>query len=470
MTEVNKSRLILCGHFCAGEENEIKRRFWLDAPNRLSTLFDEFLILEQSFKGSRVRISPWSIRCATDYWFQHPPHLILWLIGVYAIVVMFLRGRGFLWELLCLETVVAKARPRRFGLADILWLGFKALCGLGRIWLSLQDLKLTQYDVVVLFSEHKTSSRMVKAATCEAGARLIHSEYGELPKSLFVSELGMFHESWPAVEREQFRKLPLTDDDLRRGGNLVDAIGRNRLSHKVSTEVWQEDIRGRWPKAKIVYVNGTYHFASGLEPRCSEFSKEYSPKFGSNGELLKHTLALAEKNDWIVLYKDHPNIKRYFPAAQIDQLENDRLIVIGDANINDIMDVADVTVSMGSKTVFLSLARGVPVCMVGPYTISPLDLEYGLVETTDLKSGVGLLLKRCREDRVDIRRFIEFVSRLSRYYLYSERDASDWYPKSAMSMWNDISEYINRLRTRVSIDDALMGGGAHNEQCNSNHK
>ena len=318
---------------------------------------------------------------------------------------------------------------------------------------SLVDrIEVGESDVFVLWGQNLSVHRVLSAWVRLAGAQVIFSEGTELQGSVFASESGILHRSWPMERDAEFRKLPVSEASLAASNDYLKRLGEERFSNKSydgDVVAWDEIGASGEP---IVYVNGLENFGSGLQPRCSSESKEVSPVFETNEALLRGVLRLAEKHGWHVIYKDHPNTYCDAKELLVKIEEHPRLWILKNVDIHEVMDKTDAMVSLCSKVVLLALSRGVPVVLGGAFSVAPENLKFGLTEDPNLESGLLEVLMRDKEDRVDKKGLVELIARLIEHYAYRLPGAEWESEKDETTVWSDIGEYLNGEREVISTD------------------
>ncbi|CAA6690204.1 Unannotated [Lentimonas sp. CC19] len=446
-------RLFIAGSF-VGDVNTKKCEFWFNSEEA-KTYFDSLHLLSAH---SVEKVSPAGF---------HEVYFPRWLCdakinselfysGFVAMLSLLFRDPLFLWELLVLEF---KTKPferpgRRLKFRRIRRAFLRGISGLGEVFRFFHHTSLCDGDTVVVWSEHLTGMRLLKREALRSGARLVFSEYGEIPGTTFICGQGMFHESWPIRYKEQFGELPVSSDEIAVMKAHLQSIVKGRISSKVgqyATDASMETLE--LPAGRpVIYVNGVQAHSSGLFPRCSDFSKEYSPDFGSNEDMLEYFAKLAEKHNWTILYKDHPNTSNYYFGQEVPACAfGEHVKVLGNIDIYEILSLADLTVSLGSKTVFLSLLDQVPVYLLGPYSICSDDLGSGVSAGGDPEEAILSALQSARSLDVDHDGLIVYLTRMMKYYYYSmDDDINSLFGRGRQQFWTDFIDYMSGGRSVIS--------------------
>lgn len=450
----HERRLFIAGSF-SGDINKLKRQFWT-RPKRADKLFDSIVILNSISKPVFMEEGETGFSFYPTWLCQTPPEVKRFLWGLWAFVEFFIKSPSLLRDALVLEY---KTMPREhrwkpaitYRIVKMMAMG---ICGLGQVRNILHKYKITNKDIIVVWSEHLTGMRLLKNEVQRKGGQLVFSEYGELPGTTFICDRGMFHEAWPVVFKQFFKSRTVGDGEVLEMKKYISTVTAKRKSNKVG-QYTRDDVKetlelsGEKP---VIYVNGVQSHCSGLFPRCSEYSKEYSPYFASNDSILEYFAKLAIKHDWIILYKDHPNTYNYFPSHTV-RVRNwgEHVRIVGNVDIYDVLKASDLTVSLGSKTVFLSLLSQVPVYLLGPYSIDSRDLRCGVYSGELSEESILKALKSARCEGVDEEGFATYLTGMMKYYYYSISDDTDIpFSRGKQQFWMDFTDYVSGARSLIS--------------------
>jgi hypothetical protein len=181
-----------------------------------------------------------------------------------------------------------------------------------------------------------------------------------------------------------------------------------------------------------------------------------SPFFDDNEDMLDELSRDAISRGWCVVFKDHPNTYKYYPHLLTRRESDSNLLVAENVDVHEILDHADVTLTLGGKTAFVSLMRGVPVVLAGPFTLSGSGLVTELHSRTQLGEAIEQEIKGpgVKMDALD-----SFNARLIRYYLFRHKNEPDGIfprgPEDAVRCLIDFAEGRSRL---VSHDTSALPG------------
>jgi hypothetical protein len=457
---VRPKRLFIAGSF-GGDRNQRKRDFCLN-PGEAKLHFDQLYLLN-SHKSKHLKVEGFKKIHFPAWFFDTKLEPGRFIRGIFAILTLMLSDFQILRDVVVLEL---NALPFEVKLdrknGRKLWSAIlRGITGLGKVFRVFDRFDICDGDTVVVWSEHMPAMRLLKREIRRRGARLILSEYGELPGTMFFCDRGMFHESWPVQYKEQFQALPISSEEVAEMRAHIEGIVKRRISSKVGQYESGLTLKElNVPEGRpVIYINGAQAQASGLIPRCSSFSKEYSPYFGSNEAMLEYFAELAVKYDWTVLYKDHPNTTNCFSGRQlISDGWGDHVKILGNVDIYEILSLADLTISLGSKTVCLSLFSQVPVLLMGPYSINEDDLMSGVYSGGGSEAAIVSMVQSALRDGVDHDGVTKYFTRMMKYYYYSmDCDDESLFGRGQQRFWKDFLDFMSDGRSvisaKVNIED-----------------
>lgn len=250
-----------------------------------------------------------------------------------------------------------------------------------------------------------------------SGNQVYYAEFGEVPGTIFVDSEGLYHTSSVRRTEASFLRLPISQLDRLNASEVISKINSDNVTQK---QFDSETLDLPWDNNKqLVYVNGVVPVGSGLFPRFTAWSRNYSPKYSTNADLLREVLKIADDLDFYVLYKDHPNVHIYEPTHSISGFSHPRLHIAGNVNTHVILNKCNAMVTIGSKTVLLAVLRRLPVCLVGPFTFGSSSCPSLIFETGNLMADIRDALSADNDMHSNAAEYEDIVARLLRYHLHS---------------------------------------------------
>lgn len=247
----------------------------------------------------------------------------------------------------------------------------------------------------------------------------VFTERGVLPGTICFEQAGQMAESLVAQESRRFLELPVDDNDIHMASGYLDFARSNRLTRKPQTKEEKlpqlvTDLRQK--KRKVIFYAGQHDYYSGMHPSWLPKARTHSPFFVNTFDALQYLLRLAEKNDWQILFKPHPNIEH----RQVDfkPFYPDRLTYVTGANIFECLSESDVTVTILSQVGYLALIHNRPLVMLGCNQISGKRCAYEITSRQETEEVILEALKgKDRDEKHE--NWIKHVAQLCKYYLFS---------------------------------------------------
>lgn len=283
---------------------------------------------------------------------------------------------------------------------------------------------------VLIWNQFYPFHILIKSICAEKNIDILYMEYGVLPGTYLVERMGQMGESYPATHSEEFQKLDITDIDVKKAKEVYEYLhksGINRKEQPVSDELDRAKKRIKKERPIIVYA-GQNDYESGLYPYTEHTKKYHSPIFKGSEDAALFLYEIAKKNDWNFIYKPHPLcIKSKDNGTNLPE----EAIVIEKCNINELVEWADINVTILSTVGYVSLIRRRPIVMLGYTQLKDKGCTYQafskeLVEE-EIKKALEFGYTKKQEEE-----FIMHIARLIKYYLYddmAERDirfGKDW--------------------------------------------
>lgn len=184
-----------------------------------------------------------------------------------------------------------------------------------------------------------------------------YMEYGCVPGTYTIDAQGQVGKSRVTINYRRFSKLPIMDRDLENSRRVIEYVyykEPNRYSQppKSIDFLFASLYNSR---RKTVLFIGQYDEGSGIIPYDRVSRKYISPIFKSSVEAQAYVEHLCELNGWNFIYRPHP-------ITCIHKRVKDPLC---EANLNEIIDISDVVITIGSQVSYMALFRQKPVVMLG---------------------------------------------------------------------------------------------------------
>jgi len=190
--------------------------------------------------------------------------------------------------------------------------------------------------------------------------------------------------------------------------NRPDYIGYNPQNNSI------EYIMQKIDKAKpIVFYAGQNDINSNMVPYTEETQKYCSPIFKTSIDAGIYIAELCKKNKWNFVYKPHPMRIKYEEKSQLPN----NTIYVENGNINDLVDISNVVVTILSQTNYISLVRHKPVVMLGYSQAKGKGCTYEAFEKDIIENVIRKALKNGFTEEQE-KAFLIHIAQVLKYYLY----------------------------------------------------
>lgn len=289
-------------------------------------------------------------------------------------------------------------------------------------------------SLIICFNRETPINALLEIVANRLSIPILFVEGGILPGTIEFDSVGNDALSWPVRHLDKFNQLEINEKDRNRAIKFVSFLKRNKLSRKAQQSVGTGKLTDRQNRDRpLIFFAGSNERGTGIYMKESKEFKEYSPFFSGNEDALMSLLELAEKHDWFVVFKPHPNETAYGKTCHII---NPRLHIGTSANIFDLIDISNVTMTITSGIAGISLVHGKPSILLGKNGLFGKGATYDL----DKKENLGTLVEKAIGDGFtkDMqKRWLEYAARTIKYYNFS--------------FGTDIEEYIGR-----GVEDAAQ--------------
>ncbi|OVE74304.1 hypothetical protein BVX94_00775 [bacterium B17] len=223
----------------------------------------------------------------------------------------------------------------------------------------------------------------------------MYAHLGLLPGTIVFDIDGQMGESWVARDSEKFLSMPISDDDLEQAKHYLNFVCCKKLTRKpqqasVPIENLLEPHRKQ--NRKIAFYAGQNDYRAGILPNTLTNKELHSPFYTSTMDALDHLNELAAKNDWLILFKPHPNTKNKIDYSSA--LKMKRVIYAPDTDVLECIKVSDVVVTILSGTSYEALTHKKPVVLLGKTQLSGKHCVYEIENKNDTEQRIKEALQK----------------------------------------------------------------------------
>ncbi|MBR4083452.1 MAG: hypothetical protein IKK33_04120 [Lachnospiraceae bacterium] len=273
---------------------------------------------------------------------------------------------------------------------------------------------------VVMWNQFYPLHAVLDYVCHEMGVKVVYIEYGSLPGTYAIDYRGQMGESIVSVESEWFKALTVEEEELEYAEKVWRYLFTSRLNRKIQPENdWISEINRKIRQDRpIIFYAGQNDYESGLYPYTERTKEFHSPVFKSSMDALVFLAEKARENNWNLIYKPHPVCME----ERISVPNN--VILIKEGDINDIINFADVTVTILSQVGYISTIRKKPTVMLGYTQLKGKECTYEAFERDKIMS----IIKEALIDgftSAQERNFLRHIAQLVKYYLYDDNSTKE---------------------------------------------
>lgn len=281
---------------------------------------------------------------------------------------------------------------------------------------SFTTLRMLRPELVMIWNAFHPLSQVAAHAARLSDVPVCYAEFGVLPGSMNVDFVGQMGESLVARDSDAFNALPIVPKDIEQARFALDIFHETGLNRRAQPDYGTGELRARVEERAagrpVVFFAGHNDLASGMYPYTQVSRDFHSPIFSSSGEGARAMFDIAAENDWFLLYKPHP----FFLRDGVGDVPP-HVMLIGDANINECVDVADVTCTILSQVSYVARIRKKPVVMLGYNQMRGKGVAYEAYTRDAIAPTIANALENGVTQQQETA-WVEHVARLLRYYLY----------------------------------------------------
>ena len=282
-------------------------------------------------------------------------------------------------------------------------------------------------SLIICFNRETPINTLLRIISYRLSIPILFMEGGILPGTIEFDSVGNDALSWPVRNNNQFNQLEISKEDRNRAVQFISFLKKNKISRKAQRSGGAGNIIKKTKDSRpLIFFAGSNERGTGIYMKTGKDFKEYSPFFSGNRDAVTALLELAEKYDWYVIFKPHPNETDYKKNYNI---KNPRLITERHANVFSLIEISDVTITITSGISGISLIHGKPSILLGKNGLFGKGATYDL----DKIENLGNLIQNALEyglTKEMQEKWLEYAARTIKYYSFS--------------FGTDIEDYIGR--------------------------
>ena len=266
---------------------------------------------------------------------------------------------------------------------------------------------------VILWNAFYAFHFIIRNICAEKRISVRFMEFGNIPGTIIVEKLGQMGESWPARHPQEFVKISVSDKERADAEKLIRRLRRNGLNRNTQPQngILPEIAKRLKSGRPVVFYAGQNDNASGMQPYTENTQKFHSPIFRTSDEAAVFLAKVCERNDLNYIYKPHPMMAGNCDSSVLPK----SVIFVEEADINGLIDMSDVVVTILSTVSYVALIRQKPVVMLGYTQLKKQGCVYEAFDVRDIERVLLDAIKNRLNE--DMRHgFIAHIARMRRFY------------------------------------------------------
>lgn len=278
-------------------------------------------------------------------------------------------------------------------------------------------LDILQPETVIVYPLLMVQHRVLEEVCAEKGVSLISTHQGMIPGTLAFDIGGEVGGSLPAIYPTKFMSLSVSEEEQEYSKRVLNYLYTSKLNRKIQpkNDCVEYVLNNIDKERPIIFFAGQNDIDSNMVPYTDETQRYHSPIFHTSIEAGIYIAELCKRNGWNFVYKPHPMNTRLEDRGKLP----DNTIYIEFGNINDLIDISDVVVTILSQTNYVSLIRHKPVVMLGYSQTKGKGCTYEAFEKDRIENVIKEALENGFTEEQE-KAFLKHIAQVLKYYLFDD--------------------------------------------------
>ncbi len=276
-------------------------------------------------------------------------------------------------------------------------------------------LDVFEFKCLICMDSVQPISRVIRYVANIRGKDVFYTHQGIIPGTMAIDVNGEVGESQLALHPEEFKKLIVNEQELDDAEKVISYLKESKLNRKQQPVTDMDYILERINKAhRTVFYAGQNDSRSYMVPYTEQTKRFYSHIFTSTTEGIKYLADICKRNNWNLLYKPHPMYIR-----DKNEALPDNVIYVKSADINDLIDLSDLVVTILSSSSYNALTRNKPVLQLGWNWLKNSGCIYEVDRIENIEDKMLEAINNGFTSEQEIS-FIRHVAIALKYYVYDD--------------------------------------------------
>lgn len=218
-------------------------------------------------------------------------------------------------------------------------------------------------------------------------------EHGVIPGTMLFDRRGIAGQSEYAVEPDKLLKFHIDNKKIS-----IEKIRNYIIANKIDTGKFKESIedekslQGVDKGKKTVFFVGMDDSGMGMNPLSSYWKIYISSIFPSTSEALLFVAEICRNNGWNLVFKPHPSSRDNNILEKNDLIDN--IIQIKYMEVDRLIQLSDVVVSISSAVDYKTLIYGRPLVQLGHTMLCGKGCSYEVNEINEIENQLKIAMEK----------------------------------------------------------------------------
>lgn len=275
-------------------------------------------------------------------------------------------------------------------------------------------IRILQPQKIVFWGNWSLESYIVKYVAQKNGIASGYIEHGWLPGTYQIDPRGIMGQGELAVHPNLIKELEVKD--IYNIREIKDYIIKEKLDTRIFHETTEdkESVQKLKKGHKTVFLVGMDDYGMQMNPKNEYWKRYISSNVESTEDALRQLMPVCRKKEWNLFFKPHPDN----PVSEWVK-ESEELILVRDMEIDRLIQLADVVVSIASAVDFKTLIYGKPLVQLGINALRGAECTYCVERMEQLEDMLEVAMEQGMT-KEQVGKFDYLLQLLLQYYLWDD--------------------------------------------------
>ena len=277
-------------------------------------------------------------------------------------------------------------------------------------------MKYIKPSMTIVFNSFRTWHYIVNHISAEYNVPVKYCEFGPIEGTFQFDDMGLMGETTPCMEWKQFDNAPIKIEDKKSADQIINYMYCTKINRYAQPKgnIKSEILNHFSSQGPLIIYMGQNDYEAGIQPYTLRAKELHSPVFSSSAEAANYLLDICKKAGYNFVYKPHPSMNNV--GNKLCECAED-MYIIRNGDINDVIDCADVAITINSTVAYASMIRNKPTILLGYMQLSHHGCCYECYKKDEIVKTIQYALQEKITEKM-FNKFIDHVARMVNFYLY----------------------------------------------------